>query len=221
MLNPRTARLAIRARLLATVVATTGVMTLSATATGYARAAGSFLDDGFAPGMEVTPVGFPTNPVDVITAVTALTITTRTPRPAATSAASRSLAVALPRRRGFDGVTLDPITGHPSLREEFILATSTTLSLGPSSGNDRETGLSVFTLLSPTEYGSDALDLTAMAIKARFTSGTLIDAGPHTIDVTRNPGPQCGQILPYATAGVQYLQVRVPWSAHTRTVVVP
>jgi len=57
---------------------TTGGAALSATATGYARAAGSFTTDGFAAGMTITASGF-TNPANngpsVVTAVAALTIT--------------------------------------------------------------------------------------------------------------------------------------------------
>lgn len=63
--------LAARAHLLATVIATTGETEIAATANGYVRHGGSFLEDGFVPGLEITPVGFPTNPVDVITHISA------------------------------------------------------------------------------------------------------------------------------------------------------
>ena len=63
MLDKRRARIACQTRLLSTVVATTGAIALSATASGYHRAAGSFLDDQFAIGMEITPSGFGANAV--------------------------------------------------------------------------------------------------------------------------------------------------------------
>lgn len=56
---------------------TTGSTALSATSTGYARAAGSFLADGFAVGMLVSGAGFTTpgnNAPKVLTAVGALTM---------------------------------------------------------------------------------------------------------------------------------------------------
>jgi hypothetical protein len=57
------------------VVATTGVLALAATASGYTRTTGSFVDDGFWPGMEITPAGFIANAPRVITDVSALVIT--------------------------------------------------------------------------------------------------------------------------------------------------
>ncbi len=59
--------------------ATTGTTTIDATASGYERATGSFLDDGFSVGQTVTASGFTGsgyNGESVITAVTALTMTT-------------------------------------------------------------------------------------------------------------------------------------------------
>lgn len=59
--------------------ATTGTTTISATATGYSRAAGSFLTDGFAVGQTVTASGYAGsgfNGKSIVTAVTALTMDT-------------------------------------------------------------------------------------------------------------------------------------------------
>jgi hypothetical protein len=53
--------LALRGRVLTLSVATTGTTSLAATATGYTRAAGSFVTDGFKPGMEVLAAGFATS----------------------------------------------------------------------------------------------------------------------------------------------------------------
>ena len=57
---------------------TTGLTSLSATATGYARAAGSFITDGFLVGTPITVTGFGTvgnNGTAVVTAVTATSLT--------------------------------------------------------------------------------------------------------------------------------------------------
>ena len=59
--------------------ADTGVTTIDATATGYSRAAGSFLTDGFAVGQTVTASGYTGsgfNGKSIVTAVTALTMDT-------------------------------------------------------------------------------------------------------------------------------------------------
>ncbi len=60
------------------LVLTTGATSLSATATGYARAAGSFITNGFVPGMQINATGFANaanNGLSTITAVTATTLT--------------------------------------------------------------------------------------------------------------------------------------------------
>jgi hypothetical protein len=89
MLDHTAATLALRARAIATTLASTSGVDLTATTTGYTRAdAGSFLTDGFRSGMEVTPAGFSANAVDVITEVTASTITTKTAHAAQSSGRS-------------------------------------------------------------------------------------------------------------------------------------
>jgi hypothetical protein len=70
--------------------AETGDMTLVATTTGYTRADGSFVDDGFVVGMTITPTGFAANTVTTVTAVAALTLTTSA-RAAEAGAAGRAL----------------------------------------------------------------------------------------------------------------------------------
>ena len=77
MISNSAVLLALRNRALSLVVATTGSVSLSATATGYARAAGSFVTDGFKVGMDLTATGFTTpgnNGAHVLMAVTALTL---------------------------------------------------------------------------------------------------------------------------------------------------
>ena len=75
---------------------TTGSTSLSATATGYARASGSFISDCFRVGMEITASGFTdpaNNGTSVITAMnaTSLTVTKATPTVAEAAAASRTI----------------------------------------------------------------------------------------------------------------------------------
>ena len=75
---------------------TTGSTSLSATATGYERAAGSFLTSGFKVGQQITASGFTTaanNGRSTITAVTAttLTVTKSTPPVAEAAATGRTI----------------------------------------------------------------------------------------------------------------------------------
>src|SRR5205085_1547728 len=101
-MNQRPMSLAARAHLMSTIIATTGLMTLSSTAKGYARAdGGSFLDDGFVPGLEITPAGFSANEVDVVTHVTALQLSTLGSHPVQVAAADRSLIAKPPRAMRF------------------------------------------------------------------------------------------------------------------------
>lgn len=101
-------------------VCTTGTTTLEATSTGYARASGSFLTDGFRVGMEVTPTGFPQTAVGVITAVSALALTIAGGRTVATSAGSRALAVKLPSIAAWTNLPRSRVTGQPFVEEEYL-----------------------------------------------------------------------------------------------------
>lgn len=65
---------------------------LAATLTGYTRQIGSFLDEGFAPGMLATPAVFASDPVSLITDVIDQAITVSDSRSAETAVAGRSLS---------------------------------------------------------------------------------------------------------------------------------
>ena len=74
MISGEAALLALRNRVLSVVTATTGSTTLVATTTGYTRATGSFVTEGFRIGMELAGTGFSTaanNNPGVILAVAA------------------------------------------------------------------------------------------------------------------------------------------------------
>lgn len=99
MIDDLAIQLACRDRARDAVVATTGSTTLVATATGYTRAAGSFLTDGFAVGLEVTPSGFSDTTPRTITFVDATTMTVNSAVTAQTSGSGRTLtANGLPSR---------------------------------------------------------------------------------------------------------------------------
>lgn len=112
--------LTLRARALSLVLVTTGAIAIAATSTGYTRSSGSFLTDGFAVGMEVTPTGFAQTAVGTITAVSALAMTISGGRAPQAEAFGRSLVVKLPSRAKWIGVPFTPVAGHPWLQEGFI-----------------------------------------------------------------------------------------------------
>src|SRR3972149_4040320 len=104
MPDPELAHLAIRSRVASVVVATTGSITMSATATGYARTTGSFLTDGFAVGMEVTPTGFTQTTVGIVTNVETLALEIFGGRAVQSAGAGRTLTTKLPTKRGWENV---------------------------------------------------------------------------------------------------------------------
>jgi hypothetical protein len=124
-------QLAMRVRAMTLSVATTSVMSLSATSTGYARASGSFQADGFWPGMELVPAGFATNTPRVITFVTPLAITVSGSVPVEGAAGGRSLTVGLPSQRAWENVAFEATAGVPWVREEFLPGPVSQVTLGP------------------------------------------------------------------------------------------
>jgi hypothetical protein len=206
------AHLALRNRALSLVVCTTGSTSLSATATGYARAAGSFLTDGFYVGMEILTAGFAANGYRVLRGVTASALTTN-PVPAVESAAGgRTISVGLPALRAWENVTFDPTVGRPYLEEDFVPATERLLSAPAAGGEVEETGLYALKW-----YGIAGTDILALrtsvhALKALFTPGTKMTAGSHVVRVRTDTGPQTGQILPL-TGGWSVLTLAIPWWA--------
>lgn len=127
-------QLAIRARVLTLSVATTGAVALSATATGYARTAGSFFADGFWRGMELSASGFAlaaNNGLKVITDATPLTLTC-TGCAADAEAAGRTLAVGLPSMRAGENMTFTPTDGVPFIEEQYLPGPSAQVTVGPN-----------------------------------------------------------------------------------------
>lgn len=217
MLSHTLTRAALKARLLTLQIATTGSVTLSATATGYARASGSFVSDGFVVGMELTPTGFPTNPVDVITDVTATLITTRTAHPTASASAARSLTVGLPSMRAFDDEEIEPDPGTPYVTAEFSPSTNTLVTIAENYGRAEETGEYFITVYYPKGHSAVALSPTIEALRALFTAGTKITVGSDTLRLRWNPAPRAGAFLP--DGPFMRCQFTAWWACDTRNLI--
>lgn len=220
MINHRAAREALQAHVLATVLASTGHVALAATATGYTRTVGSFVDDGFVIGMEVTPSGFAANAIDVVTDVSPLTLTTATVHATESVAGARALTARLPQRRAFGG-TLDPVPGRSSMRFEYVPAAHGAIAGNGVSTYGVDTGLYVVTLLAPTDCGEDLFDATLQPILDRCAPSTKLAAGAKVLTVPWSASSRRGPVLPYATAGQSYAQATIPWQAFSRTTVLP
>lgn len=218
MVDTTALQLALRTRLATLVVATTGSVALSATASGYARAAGSFIDDGMAVGMEIAPAGFASNPTDVITAITAGTVTTASARSAEAAAAARSLTSGLPVLRGGDNARFEPVPGRPYIEAELVPATTTQRTAPASNSHIEETGLYVVRWYGLANKGSTAIRRSVDAIKRLFAPGTAFVIGGDAVRVRGNPGPQAGQILPQ-DGGFAVCTVTIGWIANSRNAI--
>jgi hypothetical protein len=211
MLSEIEMQLALRTKLLTLSVTTTGTLALAATATQYTRAAGSFLTDGFAVGMEITPAGFANNSRAVITDVTALTITAKRiiattangvttytlgPLTAEASAGGRSLTVGLPSQRAWENDAFQPTAGIPWVREEFSLGARGQITIGPGGDVRGEPQYTIHisvpagTRLTAKRYSGAGRELFAPGVDIPITGGRLRVRG--------NPAPLTGPLLPSA-----------------------
>lgn len=194
MIDEVAMQLALRAKLATLTVATTGTMTLAATTSGYTRATGSFLTDGFAVGMEVTPAGFSSTTPRVITAVSALSMTVNATLTAQTAAGGRSLTVGLPSNRAWENVAFQPTAGVPWVREEFIPGPTAQVTIGP--GGDLE----ATPMYAVHVNVKDDTGLTAkryvQALRVLFAPRTQIPLSTgDTLRVRADTGPYAGQLL--------------------------
>lgn len=225
MIGQNAARIAFRARAKTVTVATTGSTSLSATSTGYARAAGSFITDGFRAGMEITSVtGFSTSANNqatsaqgrVITSVSALALTCS--GTSTESAVTATITVGLPYQLARENVQFEPAPDFPYVEESFVPATSTMLTVPYSGGAMVETGLYLLKVYGLSDYGPDAIGAYTDALKALFSPGTLIASTSDSIYCNGNPGPWVGQLIPIE-GGWTVAVLTIPWKAYTNNAV--
>lgn len=211
MLDHILAREAFRIRLQTLVVATTGTTTLAATTAGFTRASGSFVDDGFAAGMEIVPAGFTDNSVAIVKDVSALTLTIEGTRAAQTSASGRSLTVGLPADKQWQG-TQTPVSTAPATRpkiiEQWVPGTSA------DDGAMVDTGFYVVTWNALANRGIKAVFTQMQKMRDLFPPGQYFFVGDDQIRVTGNPAPNFTQ--PVTTDnGYESSTLRIPWRAVT------
>lgn len=225
---------AIRTRALTLqVVNVTG--TYSATATGYARAAGSFLTDGFEVGQEIIGVGWTAganNAAKLITAVDALTITTagytgdvgrRTLSGAGTTveaAASRTLRCVLPADVEWENGDIVPGAGVPWWREEYKMSPGgRTIGLGDGAMLNYDIDY-FLTIFLPSKIGRRAADRYGDALLELFKPSQVVTLTGSDLRVKALTTPWVGQFLQSVapTPGFLVVPVTVPlilWTANS------
>lgn len=135
MFDHQAVQLAIRAHARTVSVATTGATSLAVSGSTYTRATGSFVTDGFKPGMELLASGFASatnNGLAVVTAVAATVLTVDRTLVDATASAGKTLSVGLPSREAWENLPFDPTPGAPWVREEFVSGPSRLISASAS-----------------------------------------------------------------------------------------
>lgn len=217
MIDHVAAHLALRAKALTLAAVGTGAQSLSATLAGYHRAAGSFLTDGFAVGMEITPAGFVSNPVSVIREITATDIVTAEARTVEAATTPSSLLVGLPAHRSWENVELERDVTRPYLEEEYSPSTSRVLTTPMSRSIIEYSGDYILKW-----YGLGNTDIIAIrrpvgALMTLFAPGTVLAAGNDKLIISGDPGPSTGQIIPL-DSGWSALMLTIPWTLRSRNV---
>lgn len=243
MIDETLALTTLRGRYLSSTLLTTGSQSLSATATGFARAAGSFLDDHFAVGMWIQSSGFGTpanNGYGVITAVTALAMTVSKWAMSATAAglptvvagtanavesagSGRTIAAVVPGLREFDNTEVARVAVVPYIRDLFVSSGNHLVTFPANQGQAEDSGLYVVTLFGLAGKGSAAILRASGAILQRFSPGTAMTMTDGNVVRVRgesqsDPRPQGGQIIPI-DGGWAYRQLQIPWRARSRNTI--
>lgn len=216
MINHGMMRLAMRTQLLTLAVCTTGAVSLSATATGYARAAGSFLADGFREGMELLGAGFvnaENNGVKIVTGVSDLAISCA--GCVVEAAAARTLTVGLPSTVALENSALAPNTQTPYWEEQYIPGPEMRDSIGPSAR------LTAEPMFSPRVWvrantGAYAADAYADAIKLLFPPGLELPAlaNGDVLKVRGDVAPFRGQLV-QGEPGFCGVPITIPFRCHS------
>lgn len=210
---------ALRNRLKSLVVATTGTTSLEATAEGYTRPAGSFLTDGFVPGMEVQPSGFANNTPGIVAKVEAARLVIEGGRTAETLVSGRSLVVGLPGKRAWENMPFAPEDGRWYVEEDYLPGPVARATLGKNNFETNVDPLYVLRLYGISGKGVHALFKVSDGILKLFYPNLemLVEDG-HILRVKSDPAPDRGQVLPEG-ASHALVVISVPlWVRATNTI---
>ena len=157
---------------------TTGAITISAVNQSFIRSSGSFVDDRFYAGMEVTGTGLgdaANEAASVIEEVTDTTLTVDRALITEAAGAGKTLSLLLPSKRGWENVKLDPQSGYPYIEEEMVPGPATHATVG-NPGWEDFFPLWTIRVSVPIEVGSSCLNRYSDGILGLFPpnlAGTL------------------------------------------------
>lgn len=207
----------IRSRLLGVEVAATGTITLGCSGGAYTRTSGSFVQDGFATGMEVTPAGFGNNETAVVDTVEALTLKLKRTRETEVAAAGRSLTVGLPLKRGWENVKIDVQTDQWFVEEDYLPGPAFKMTLGPG-GELLHRPTYVLRVYALENIGIAAIYKMAQALVERFPPEYPLTLADGTIlRVTSQPGPSWKQVTSHQ--GFAAIVLTLPFWARTNNII--
>lgn len=196
MLNNHMALMALRNRVIALEVTTTGSTTLQATSTDYVRTSGDFVADGFVRGQELLPAGFATNAPATIKNVAPLVLTVNQVLIAQAAGAGRSLTVGIPSLRAWENRKVDPQKKLWHIKEEYIPGPIQNQETKGPLGWVREEPIYFITLRGLSGTGAAALFKAAGAVVASFPPRDALTLADGTILRVRSlQGPTHGKIL--------------------------
>ncbi|MCL4715463.1 MAG: hypothetical protein KJZ75_11180 [Hyphomonadaceae bacterium] len=161
----------------------------------FTRASGSWLDAGFARGMEVQAIGFTNNPRGVVTAVSALALTTTIAAPASqTVGGGGQFVVGLPIGRAWEGETgFFPSDDAPYVAETVLPGPSRKTSVGGPNGRgaviEHKPSL-VASFFYPKGRGTIAIERMTGAAMTAFLPGSALSYGADSARIT---DVQCSQ----------------------------
>lgn len=214
MIDTLQMQLALRAHALTLSVCTTGSATLGASASGFTRSAGSFLADGFYPGMEVEASGFASNDGTHVIEEVSATLLSVTGLDVESESAGRTISVGLPSQRSWENDDFDPPTGSPWVDEQFIPGPTRQVSSGPNAHMEARPmyQLTVHALEdkdvgAPRSYG------TALLQHFRPTTSIALSNGDF-LRVRTDTGPFEGQLI-RRRAGFASVPVTFPLRLYT------
>lgn len=164
-MNRELVRDALRAPLLSMVAATTGVIALSSTTSGYARSSGIFDKADFAIGMEVQPDSFPQNTPGVITSFSDTTMAIKGGRTVSAEANGRALTVGLPSQRVWVPGFTEQV-GVPFVEDELSGGPRSRDAIGDS--EEDHTGIYYVRTYCVGGQGDEAIDRYTQAILALY-----------------------------------------------------
>lgn len=203
---------AIRTQLLTIAPATTGSTSLASTSSGFVRTSGSFITDGFEPGMELAATGFATganNASWTIQTVTALTLGV-SGLTADSADTGRTLAVGLPAGRAWENIKFEPVAGEPWFEEDYLSGPSSQVTAGIANATLDVGPVYVAKIYTPENRGVGAPNRYADAILGAFKSNTSMTlTNSDKLQVRIDNGPSRGQLI-QDRAGWVVVPVTIP-----------